>query len=119
MTATRLTAASLTLLVAFGVQAAQGAPLRATRSLRATWCCATTCHHAPTSHGTRECCQARDGDSDTATVRATPTVREPITLAIAVVPPLLAQAAPFRISAEPAFTARGAPVFLLTRSLRL
>jgi hypothetical protein len=66
-----------------------------------------------------QCCRATT-DGDTATLAATPSLRPPVA-ACAALPPL--SLAGIRVAApaalEPPPHARGAPIFLLTRSLRI
>ena len=120
MSLKRLTGAALAILIAFSVQAAHGAPLRATRTLRATWCCATTCHHASSTGRASQCCRSASDAGDTATLQTAPTVREPAAVALGL-SPRVADMAPavLVIASAPVVHARGAPTFLLVRSLRL
>ena len=117
----RLSRASLTLLVAFGVQAAHGAPARATQTLRAVWCCSTSCHHSTSAPAASRCCGVGQSHDDTATIAPKAAAH-----AAAATPALVTPALPTaeslalrRLCTGSLPGARAAPLFLLTRSLRV
>jgi len=100
------------------VQAAHGAPGRVLAELHAVKCCANGCHHARTNGGARECCGI--GQDDPGVLAATKVLHAPpATPAVDLA--ALALDAPIgeRVVALPDARGRAAPVFLLTRTLRL
>jgi hypothetical protein len=115
----RLLRASLALVVAVGVQSAHGAPSRAIQSVRAVSCCATRCQHPMPARGASQCCRAA-ADEDTATLAPPSSLPHPAATWV-----VLPSASPAQrtVAASEAFRplahARGAPIFLLVRSLRI
>lgn len=119
----RLLSSALVVLAAFSVQAAYGAPTRATATVQAQWCCSTRCDHAKSAAAARHCCGVAQAGSE---VAASPQTK------LADSGPFM-QAAPVEFdalsslgsiksawaSAIPVARARGAPLFLLTHSLRI
>jgi hypothetical protein len=114
----RIVGATLAVLVAFGAQVAQGAPAGAIRAMRAMSCCATRCHHSVPARGASECCRTST-DEQTATVGAVPAAPEAVAASTVLAAPAAADAVGVRLDAAPAPHARGAPVFLLVRSIRV
>jgi hypothetical protein len=110
--------------LAFSAHAGYAAPAESTQVVRALWCCATHCRHTRSATTAAHCCKVgRSGGGAVAT---------------SAVPKLPARGLAFRaasaapggvspvdghgtgwIEAIPAPRARGAPLFLLTRSLRI
>jgi len=116
----RLFPFALAVLLATSVQAAHAAPLRALAELRAVRCCKDTCRHGqPTRSTARHCCQV--AQDDPGMLAATPGIVP------GAAPAVLALDAPLTTPGTPRWTvvagtapvARGAPIFLLTRTLRL
>jgi hypothetical protein len=111
---------ALVLALAFSVQAAHGAPARAAGVLRALHCCATKCHRTTSAGAAAQCCQVAPSDADTAGRAPLPHDLSP---ALHGVPAsILALGLPAVVGAGESFSgaaARAAPVFLLSRSLRL
>jgi len=120
--AKRCVASTLLLVVTFGVQVAYGAPTRSTGVLRALHCCSTRCDHAKSASAAARCCGVPDAGSELTTSPQTKSSddRHPVQT------PLISANVPAKLDAQrvaslapvPA-TARAAPLFLLTRSLRI
>ena len=113
---------SLILAMTVGAQVVHGAPARATKLARALSCCAHHCpkHHPVSQTGARHCCDVQPADADTATPAASPLDSSPpFTAAIAIALPAVHAPAPGGAHELPLAAARAAPVFLLSRSLRL
>jgi len=114
----------LVLLIAFGVQTAQGTPTRTLAALRAVWCCLTVCHHSNVGAAASRCCGVAQSDGDVATVAPASRLAAPVADgALLVAPGVQQQVLPrteFRlIGAVRDPPPRAAPLFLLTHSLRI
>jgi hypothetical protein len=114
----RIAPAVLAVTLAMTVQAAHGAPGRVLAELHAARCCANTCHHARTNGGARECCGI--GQDDPGVLAGAKVLPAPAAT-VAVDVSAVAVAAPTveRVADLPDARGRAAPVFLLTRTLRL
>jgi len=114
---------ALVALVVFGLQVGYGAPARHMQTVRALSCCATRCHHATSTAGAARCCGVREVAGEVVT-SAPPKLPDAGLIALG---PLAALGASTprdglpggRVEASPAARARGAPLFLLTHSLRI
>jgi hypothetical protein len=115
---------ALVVLVVFGVQVGYGAPARHTQSARALSCCARRCHHhASSTASAARCCGVREVAGEVVT-SAPPKLPDAGLIALG---PLAAFDASTsregcpggRVETSPAARARGAPLFLLTHSLRI
>jgi hypothetical protein len=114
----RLVRAAVAVVLAVGVQTAHGAPLRSITTIRAVRCCAANCHHGGTADTARACCGV-ELDDPGVLVAASP-APAPDASALPVlfdVPRIVPSPRPFA-AAVPA-SARAAPLFLLTETLRL
>lgn len=108
------------LLVALSLQA-YVIPLRANAEIRAITCCAARCHHPRSAAGATRCCGVEQDASDTATLSSSNGVNASATYAP--LPSSAATGVVYIAIAAPAFSPRclprAAPLFLLTRALRL
>ncbi|MGH7822664.1 MAG: hypothetical protein ACREQ9_23140 [Candidatus Binatia bacterium] len=114
----RLTALAATVL-AFGLQVGYAAPSRATTELRAVSCCADHCGHSERPAGAAECCnlgQANDGPAANAAVARADMPAAPTASLVGLFAASARPAGDFHVAAP---RERAAPIFLLTRSLRL
>jgi len=117
----RLPRLLVVLVVLAGLSAgpAVAGPTNAYRMLRASACCKSVCHHAASVGAASHCCGVRTSSEDSATVTLTkpsPTAPSVASHSVELVPvELQAQARPVIEHTR----ARAAPVFLLTRSLRI
>ena len=116
-------ASALVALTAFSVQVAYGAPARSTQIIRALRCCSTRCEHPKSAAAAGHCCGVAGAESE---VAVSPETKLPDTgLALHTVPvefgvfPGLDGRTNGWVGAIPAARARGAPLFLLTHSLRI
>ena len=111
---------TLALLLVVGVQLTSGAASQAVAELSALSCCAHDCGHAPMHADSSRCCGVASRHADTAAVApAMPGVTAPL---LAVIGTSLNEAIPSGLSVAASAMlpgARAAPVFLLTRTLRL
>lgn len=110
----------LALLVAVGVRTAYAAPASSTAQLRATYCCATHCHHRRGVPRSDECCQVASQANDPALLASPFPLHPP--LAVHSLPSSPWGVAPLCLAslgtaAEPG--SHGPPLFLKVRSLRL
>ena len=118
----RLVSSALVVLAAFSVHAAYGLPARSTQILRAVRCCAAHCDHAKSPATAGHCCGVGDGGSELAVSSQSTLGKSGPTMHVA--PVAVVALFGFDGSANgwarvlPA-TARGAPLFLLTHSLRI
>jgi hypothetical protein len=118
----RLLSAALLAVLALGLDASRGVPARSTSVTRALWCCSTVCHHAHGAMAATRCCGAEHDASElTATPPRRPAEVGPPVVALAPLPVAPADGvvgAPdlHRVSTP---RARGTPVFLSNRTLRL
>jgi len=108
---------ALSLLTA---QAAFLVPTRANAEMRAAHCCATHCHHARSSHAAARCCGLQQPADQTA-IKVAKGADKPQThsVLLAVVEAGPWPAGEALLSGAARVTSRAAPVFLLTRTLRL
>ena len=126
----RLISSALVALLTFGVQATYGMPGRAMTGARASWCCSTLCHHGKAvchhvkpAASAAPCCRMNRGDHDDLTV-SSPNQRAEAGLAFYPAfidlgsPPHDRNSTP-RSDGILSPRARAAPLFLLTRSLRI
>ena len=116
-------ASALVALTAFSVQVAYGAPARSTQTIRALWCCSTRCGHTKSPAAAGHCCGLAGAGSE---LTVAPQTKLPDSgLALHTVPVEFGVFSGLdgRTSgwagALPAARARGAPLFLLTHSLRI
>ena len=103
------------------VQAAFLIPTRANAELRAAHCCATHCRHARSSHAAARCCGLQGPADQTATIKSAKGADKPQTHSVLLT---VIEAGPWPageavLSGAARVTSRAAPVFLLTRTLRL
>ena len=114
----RLVRSAVALVLAIGVQVAHGAPLRSIAAIHAVRCCATNCHHGGTADTARACCGVERDDPGVlaATSAAPPPDASALPLVLDVPRPV--PSARSFVDAVPA-SARAAPLFLLTETLRL
>ncbi len=114
---------ALLCIAVFGLQVAYVAPSQATATLRAAHCCATRCHHARSASAAARCCKVEQGVSDAAALSAPKDGQQSnnIPAPVFVIPAAfqLSSAGDFACSFSPHVTPRAAPIFLLTRTLRL
>jgi hypothetical protein len=113
---------SLALSLTLGIQAAHGAPLRATQVLQALQSCATKCpRRLPVSETTaRRCCEVAPTDVDSAAKAPAPHLdAAPAAVLVAAVPAARPLAPWGAVHDLPRPAARAAPVFLLSLALRL
>ena len=111
---------ALALLLATSVQVTQGAPLRALAELRAAKCCASVCHHGRTTSGAaRHCCRVAQDDPGVLAAAKQPLVAPALDGVLLDRAPAVLGEPAWGVVAGPAPLARAAPVFLLTRTLRL
>jgi len=103
------------------VQAGFLIPARANAELRAVHCCATHCRHARSSHAAARCCGLQRPADQTATIKSTKGADKPQThsVMLAVIEAGPWPAGEALVSGAARVTSRAAPVFLLTRTLRL
>jgi hypothetical protein len=115
----RLFPFALAVLLATSVQAAHAAPLRALAELRAVRCCKDVCRHGqPTRSTARHCCQVAQDDPG---ILATAQDVGPGPGAVLALdrPPATLGTPQWTVIAGAGPLPRGAPIFLLTRTLRL
>lgn len=120
MSVKRIVASALLVLTTVGAEVTYGAPVQSAAALRAHWCCATRCDRALPAVRAARCCGigVEDGAASIGTAAhnrtpdVAPAVREvpasfgaPVALAGCLAEPL------------DAVRVRGAPIYLLTRSL--
>src|SRR2546423_13825650 len=109
----------LVLLAGLSAGPAVAGPTNTYRVLRASACCKSVCHHAASVGAASHCCGVRTSSEDSATATLTkpsPTAPTVAPHCVELVPVALqAQVKPVIERAH----ARAAPVFLLTRSLRI
>jgi hypothetical protein len=114
---------SLIVSLTMGVQVVHGAPSRATRLARALHCCAHRCpdHHPVSQTGARHCCNVQPADADSGARVATPELdaAPSSTAALSIAVPVVHAPAFGGWQARPRPVARAAPLFLLSRTLRL
>ena len=110
-------------LIAFSVQAAYGAPVRSTQTVRALWCCSKRCDHAKTPAAAGHCCGVAGAESE---LGVSPQTKLPDTGPVMHAVPVefdavskLDSDATGSVGAIPEPRARSAPLFLLTHSLRI
>jgi hypothetical protein len=116
----RLFPFALAVVLATSVQAAHAAPLRALAELRAVKCCTHVCRHGRTTKSTaRHCCQvAQDEPGIVAAAQGVAPAAEAAVLVLDL--PAATLGTPrWTIIAGTTPLPRGAPIFLLTRTLRL
>jgi hypothetical protein len=118
---TRLWAVMLSLAL-LTVQVAYVVPARASAELRATRCCATHCHHPRSTGGAARCCRIQEPPAEIATLTPAKSRHTPESRGVVLALPDSGraphgQALALIVGAEA--TPRAAPVFLLTRALRL
>ena len=110
---------SIALLLVVGSAAAYAAPLQSLAELRALSCCTHDCHHgAGRAVDPERCCGVAQADTAAPAASAAPAAAPALVAtlhAISVSPAALASFTP--LSGRVA--ARAAPLFLLTRSLRI
>ena len=113
---------ALVALVVFGVQVGYGAPAGHTQIVRALSCCAQRCHHARSTAGAARCCRVREVAGEVVT-SAPPKLPDAGLVALGPLAALDASASldgpGSRAETSPGARARGAPLFLLTHSLRI
>jgi hypothetical protein len=114
----RLVRSAVALVVAIGVQASHGAPLRSIAAIHAVRCCATDCHHGGTADTARACCGVERDDPGVLGAASPPPAPDtaPLPVVFDLAPP--APLARSSVDGVPA-AARAAPLFLLTETLRL
>ena len=113
--------ASLVALLAFGANVAWAVPTLSARTVRAQWCCSSHCGHARSTGAATRCCKVGRADADLATPAqpAPPDGGLASVAAWSAIDTVSALGAPSRVEAIPAPRVRGAPLFLLTQSLRI
>ena len=120
----RLISSALVVLVGFGVQVAYGAPTRSTQTIGALWCCSTRCDHAKSPAAAAHCCGVAGGGSEltaspqTKVPEGGPTTTQTLFVELDVASGLDGHFSAWAGTA-PAARGRAAPLFLLTRSLRI
>lgn len=121
VSARRVFAASLMLVVAMSIETVHGAPARVTAQLRATWCCATTCPRDRRVGAANHCCHVSQSGSEVAVVAGSTDPSAPPTdcVRLATTPsgstrPMTSRLIPRR---QPRTST--APPFLLTHALRI
>lgn len=125
MAAKRILRVALLSLIAFSLQAAYVAPARAIEALRAAHCCAARCHHAQSATTASRCCNVAQDGTDAATLSATKASPPSSATAPLLLAPMPLGGVHFATSAgiAPHLALRAAlpaaPIYLLTRTLRL
>jgi hypothetical protein len=114
---------TLVALTAFSVQAAYGMPVRSAQTIRAVSCCATRCGHAKSPAAAGHCCGVAGAESERAVssqVKLPDSGVAPHTLPVELgASSGLDAPTSDCLGAIPPARARGAPLFLLTHSLRI
>src|SRR5262245_50858397 len=107
------------LVLTVSVQATHGAPSRAIAELHAAKCCAHVCHHPHNAGAARRCCQV--AQDDPGVVVAANELRAPmlLSLPVDVVSAHLGPSSGDVLRDVEAPRGRAAPLFLLSRTLRL
>lgn len=120
MSSKRLFPFALAVLLATSVQAAHTAPLRAVAELRAVRCCKDTCRRKqPTRSTARHCCQVAQDDPGILGAGHDVVPEAPVGVLV-LDQPLATPGTPrWTVVAGTSPLPRGAPIFLLTRTLRL
>lgn len=113
---------ALLALTAFGVQVGYGAPTRSVQIARALSCCATRCRHPKSPGAAARCCGVEGQQTDlTASTQTSARDDRPVLQSVLAQPDVRSELAGPRLARPapaPATRARGAPLFLLTHSLR-
>lgn len=120
---TRLGSLALAASLALGVQTAYGVPTRSAGVVRALWCCSAGCDHARSPAGAARCCGiGGDAVDMLASPHAEPARGWPVVHASIVerdAPSTRLGPTSSSALASQLARARGAPLFLLTRSFRI
>lgn len=107
------------LLLAIALHASYSVPLAAAAELGAILCCAVHCKHSPSPANTSRCCRL-EGNTETAAFPSASQQQLPrVTVVAAALPGPLSPRNFEGVASRPSVFERPAPVFLLTRSLRL
>jgi len=110
---------SVALLLVVGTSASYGAATQSIAELRALSCCTHDCGHQKAADPSR-CCGVASPHAAAASVAPTPSSPAPALVTVLLATPVSPAAAPALAATSPGLAAaRAAPVFLLTRSLRI
>jgi hypothetical protein len=111
---------SVALLLVVGTSASYGAATQSIAELRALSCCTHDCGHQKKAADPSRCCGVASPHAGAASVAPTPTSPAPTLVVVLPATPASSAATPTLAAASPDLAAaRAAPVFLLTRSLRI
>jgi len=113
--------AGLVALGAFAANVAWAVPTLSARTIRAQWCCSAHCRHAGSAGAATRCCKVGRTDADLATPAqpAPPDRGLGFAAAWSAADAVSVLVPPSRVEAIRAPRVRGAPLFLLTQSLRI
>jgi hypothetical protein len=110
---------SLALLLVVATSASYGAAMQSTAELQALSCCTHDCGHQKAADPNR-CCGVASPHANAATIAPTPPSPAPALVVVLLATPASPADEPTLAAASPDLAAaRAAPVFLLTRSLRI
>jgi hypothetical protein len=110
---------SVALLLVVGTSASYGAATQSLAELRALSCCTHDCGHGKPADPSR-CCGVASPHAGVASVTPTVPAPAPTLVAVLLAPPAsLAPPPALAAGSQDLAAARAAPVFLLTRSLRI
>jgi len=109
---------SVALLLVVGTSTSYGAASQSVTELRALSCCTRDCGHRKAADPTR-CCGVASPHAAVASITPTSPSPAPVLVAVLLAASASPTAAPVRATAPDLAAARAAPVFLLTRSLRI
>ena len=109
---------SVALLLVVGTSASYGAATQSIAELRALSCCTHDCGHQKAADPSR-CCGVASPHAAAASVAPTPPSPAPVLVTVLLATPASPAAAPALATSPDLAAARAAPVFLLTRSLRI
>ena len=109
---------SVALLLVVGTSASYGAATQSIAELRALSCCTHDCGHQKAADPSR-CCGVASPHAATAAVAPTPSSPAPALVTVLLATPASPPAPALAAASPNLAAARAAPVFLLTRSLRI
>jgi hypothetical protein len=117
----RIFASALLALMAFSTEAAYSAPTRNAATLRALRCCATHCDRARPAAAAARCCGVTESEVAAPAQPKGPAVAPALHATLVELEPFSGceRDAHGRVATARRASARGAPLFLLTHSLRI
>jgi hypothetical protein len=108
------------LLLVVGTSASYGAATQLVRELKARSCCTHDCGHGPTKTvDPSRCCGVAPAGAAAVSAPAAPTAAPTLSAVSLAAPAALADVSSVAVESPDPAAARAAPVFLLTRSLRI